>query len=78
MIEPPPWILDTHRPLSALEIIATSVGWVVSLEDFDPAVDRRPAALAVFPREEDAREFVAKVKRGVSPDDALRILREGH
>ena len=68
-------ILSRGERLSAFEAIEVEGMWVVLLDNFDPAVGARPRVLG-FPREQDAREFVRKVSRGLSADEALQNLRK--
>ena len=65
-------ILSRRERMSALEIIEVEGAWCVLLEDFIPSGGL--PATAVFPREQDARDFVARIKSGVSAEDALRLI----
>jgi hypothetical protein len=69
-------VLDSRERIPAFEVIAFDKMWAVLLDDFVPAVGEIPRVL-VFPREQDARDFVAKINAGVAPHDALMFLRGG-
>jgi hypothetical protein len=68
-------ILSRRERVSAFEVIEAEGAWGVLLDDFVP--DGEQPRAAVFPREQDAREFVAKVKRGLSAEEAIEILWKG-
>jgi hypothetical protein len=66
-------ILSGRERVPAFEVIAVDEAWAVLLDDFVPAVGKIPRVL-VFPREQDARAFIAKVKSGLSAAEAIEIL----
>ena len=68
-------ILSRGERLPAFEVFAVDGAWAVLLDDFVPGGE--PPRAAVFPREQDAHELVAKVKGGMSADEAIKILGKG-
>ena len=70
-------ILSRRERVPAFEVIEIEGIWGVLLDDFVPGGEQ-PGALA-FRREQDARDFVAKVKSGFSVAEAIQILhKRGH
>jgi hypothetical protein len=65
-------ILSRGERVPAFEVVEANGAWGVLFEDYVPG--EVMSGCAVFPREQTARAFVAKVKAGLSPDEALEIL----
>ena len=68
-------ILSRCERVPAFEVIEVEGVWGVLLDDFVPGGEQPRAVF--FPRERDARDFVAKVKRGLSAEQAIEILCRG-
>jgi hypothetical protein len=68
-------ILSRRERVPAFEVIEAEGTWGVLLDDFVPGGEQ-PRAV-VFPREQDARDFVAKVKSGLSAEEAIEIISKG-
>ena len=68
-------ILSRGERVPAFEVIEASGGWGVLFGDYVPG--EVMSGCAVFPREQTAGEFVAKVKAGLSPAEAIEILHKG-
>jgi hypothetical protein len=59
-----------------MKVTKVDAGWMVSLDNFELADSKIPCVL-VFPREQDAHDFVRRVNSGLSATDAIAILWKG-